>query len=91
MGARSATLETTSPGFARTYPAIYLGVHVLLWATALPAYFAAREGVTAAGTPIGCGPYALACVVVATLIVLITLRATSEKAASTVPTSSGTV
>jgi hypothetical protein len=68
-----------SPGFARTYPAIYLGVLVALWATALPAYFAASDGVTKAGTPIGSGPYALACIAAATLIVLVTARATSEK------------
>jgi hypothetical protein len=52
-------------------------VHVLLWAAALPAYFAARDGVTATGTPIGCGLYALACIVAAALIVAITARATS--------------
>jgi len=80
-----------SPGFARVYPGLYLGVHVLLWAAALPAYFAARDGVTGAGTPIGCGPYALACVVAATLIVLVTLRAASEKSASAAPASAGPV
>jgi hypothetical protein len=81
----------SSPGFVRTYPAIYLGVHVLLWATAVPAYLAARDGLTSTGTAIGCGAYALACIVASTLIVLITLRATSQKSASAVPTSSRTV
>ena len=80
----------SSPGFARTYPAIYLGVHVALWATALPAYFAASDGMTKAGTPIGSGPYALACVVCAVVIVAVTARATSERAVGTSgPVSSG--
>jgi hypothetical protein len=85
----SSNPGATSPDFARIYPGIYLGVHVLLWAAALPAYLAARDGVTAAGTPIGCGLYALACIVAATLIVLITRRATSEKSASAVRASAG--
>ncbi len=78
-----------SPAFARIYPGVYLGVHVLLWAAALPAYFAASDGVTKSGTPIGSGPYALGCIVAATLIVLITRRATSGRSASAVRTSSG--
>jgi hypothetical protein len=78
-----------SPAFARIYPGIYLGVHVVLWAAALPAYLAASDGVTKSGTPVGSGPYALGCIVAATLIVLITRRATSEKSASAVRTSAG--
>ncbi|MFI5592186.1 hypothetical protein ACIA5G_44555 [Amycolatopsis sp. NPDC051758] len=47
--------------FARCYPAIYLGGMAVCWIGALPAYLAAHDGVTADGTPIGSGPYALAC------------------------------
>jgi len=47
--------------FARYYPPIYLGGMAVIWLGALPAYVAAEDGVTADGTPIGSGPYALAC------------------------------
>ncbi len=40
---------------------IYLLVFAVLWATALPAYFAASAGHTPSGTPIGSLPYAIAC------------------------------
>ena len=40
----------SSATFARIYPALYLAVHVVLWATALPAYFAAIDGITEDGT-----------------------------------------
>jgi hypothetical protein len=33
----------------------------VFWLGALPAYLAADDGVTSDGTPIGSGPYALAC------------------------------
>jgi hypothetical protein len=66
-----------SPGFARIYPAIYLLVLAGLWVSALPEYVAAQNGMTAAGTPIGCGPYVIACLVAAAGIVVATARATS--------------
>jgi hypothetical protein len=47
--------------FARYYPAVYLGGMAVIWLSALPAYLAATNGVTRDGTPIGSGPYALAC------------------------------
>jgi hypothetical protein len=47
--------------FARYYPAVYLGGMAVIWLSALPAYVAADNGVTTDGTPIGSGPYALAC------------------------------
>jgi hypothetical protein len=40
----------------------------VIWLSALPAYLAARDGVTSDGTPIGSGPYALACFVAAGLL-----------------------
>ncbi len=49
--------------FARFYPAIYLGGMAVCWISALPAYFAAHDGITGEGTPIGSGLYALACFV----------------------------
>lgn len=51
------------------YAALYLAVMAVLWATALPAYFAALNGVTADGDPIGSLWYALACLVAAGLCV----------------------
>jgi MFS family permease len=51
------------------YAAVYLAVMAVLWATALPAYFAAVNGVTADGDPIGSLWYALACLVAAGLCV----------------------
>ncbi|TDC71814.1 hypothetical protein E1200_00980 [Actinomadura sp. GC306] len=64
-----------SPLFARTYPALYLGVHVVLWLIALPAYFAATNGVTEQGTPTGSLWYAGLCTVAATGFILVALRA----------------
>ncbi|GAB3388327.1 hypothetical protein [Amycolatopsis echigonensis] len=54
--------------FGRYYPAIYLLGMAVCWIGALPAYLGARDGVTSAGTPIGSGPYALACFVAAGLL-----------------------
>jgi hypothetical protein len=54
--------------FARYYPAVYLGGMAAIWLSALPAYLAADDGVTSDGTPIGSGPYALACFVGAGLV-----------------------
>ncbi|MGA8847854.1 MAG: hypothetical protein WB471_14660 [Nocardioides sp.] len=50
-------------GFVTVFPLAYLGVFAVFWASALPEYFAATDGVTAAGTPIGSGLYTLACFV----------------------------
>ncbi|MFE4456648.1 hypothetical protein ACFROC_04750 [Nocardia tengchongensis] len=47
--------------FVRFYAAFYLIVFGVLWATALPAFFDAKNGVTASGDPIGNLPYTLAC------------------------------
>ncbi|TDC58727.1 hypothetical protein E1281_00060 [Actinomadura sp. KC345] len=68
-----------SPLFARTYPALYLGVHVVLWLIALPAYFAATNGVTEQGTPTGSLWYAALCTVAATGFILVALRATRAR------------
>jgi hypothetical protein len=47
--------------FVRTYPIAYLVVLGALWASALPAFFDATDGITKKGTPIGNGPYTLLC------------------------------
>lgn len=60
---RAADRETNKPlsAFVRFYPAAYLGGMVVFWISALPTYFGAQDGITSAGTPVGSGPYALAC------------------------------
>lgn len=67
--------ETTEvPGytseFARWYGVVYLGVMALLWATALPDFFAAVDGVTENGDPLGNLWYTLVCFAVAILCLL---------------------
>ena len=64
-----------SPAFVRIYPALYLGIHAILWLTALPAFLAAIDGVTDTGAPIGSGWYALACMLVSTWFVVAAIRA----------------
>ncbi|MGW4527128.1 hypothetical protein [Amycolatopsis sp. NPDC004378] len=64
---RAATGEPAS-AFVRVYPALYLGVLAVIWVSALPAYFAADHGITRDGTPVGSGPYALACFAAAGLV-----------------------
>lgn len=60
---RTPDREAAEPlsAFARFYPAVYLGGMAVFWIGALPAYFAAEDGVTSDGTPIGSGQYALVC------------------------------
>jgi hypothetical protein len=68
-----------SPLFARIYPALYLGVHIVLWLAALPAYFAAANGITEQGTPIGSLWYTVLCTVAATGLIVAVLRATTSR------------
>jgi hypothetical protein len=56
--------------FARYYPAVYLGGMAVIWISALPAYLTAHDGTTSDGTPIGSGPYALACFAGAALLLV---------------------
>jgi hypothetical protein len=65
---RGSASTYSSPAIAG-YGAIYLVVMAMLWATALPAYFGAANGITAHGDPIGSLWYALACFVVACLCI----------------------
>ncbi|MFB4314989.1 hypothetical protein [Actinomadura sp. 21ATH] len=70
-----------SPLFVRVYPAAYLGVHVILWLGALPAYFAATGGVTEQGTPVGSLWYAALCAAAAAGLLAAAIRATAARAA----------
>jgi hypothetical protein len=62
---RDPAVTTTPNVFVRMFGPLYLLVLVVLWITALPAYFTATGGVTADGTPIGSLAYAAAGFVVA--------------------------
>lgn len=54
--------------FVTFFPAAFLVVLAALWLSALPDYLAATDGVTSAGTPIGSGPYVIACFLAADAI-----------------------
>ena len=47
------------------YSAVYLAVMAVIWATALPAYFGAADGITANGDPMGSLWYSVICFAVA--------------------------
>ncbi|WP_151483327.1 hypothetical protein [Streptomyces albicerus] len=76
---RTDRAPVASPLFARIYPALYLGVHIVLWLVALPAYFAAANGITEQGTPIGSLWYTVLCTVAATGLIVAVLRATMSR------------
>lgn len=73
---RELTADDAQPGeasrFALIYPAVYIAAMMVFWVSALPEFFAAMNGVTDAGTPVGSGWYTIACFVGAgfTLVVL---------------------
>jgi hypothetical protein len=77
--AHSGGTDEPLSGFARFYPAAYLSGMAVFWIGALPAYLAADDGITSDGTPIGSGPYALACFIGAGLL-LAALYRTRRKA-----------
>ncbi|MFD0902987.1 hypothetical protein [Actinomadura sediminis] len=81
---RAAPSPAASPLFARTYPALFLGVHAVLWLAALPAYFGADHGVTEQGTPVGSLWYVVACAVAASAFIALALRATGRRTAGPV-------
>jgi hypothetical protein len=74
---RSADRGPQEPlsAFTRFYPAAYLGGMAVFWISALPAYRTADDGITSDGTPIGSGPYALACFIGAGLLLAALYRA----------------
>lgn len=69
--------------FARVYPAVYLVVLVGLWAVALPAWFAAKNGITPQGTPVGSLWYVALCVVASAGIIVAAHRASSRRLVGT--------
>ncbi|MCQ8829943.1 hypothetical protein [Streptomyces malaysiensis] len=73
---RTHLVPVALPLFARIYPALYLGVHIVLWLVALPAYFTATDGITEQGAPIGSLWYTVLCTVAATGLVATAFRAT---------------
>ncbi|MEV4004793.1 hypothetical protein [Actinomadura sp. NPDC049753] len=77
--AAGTAVPVVSPLFARTYPALYLGVHVAFWLIALPAYLASSGGFTEQGTPIGSLWYAALCSVAATGFIAAALRASVSR------------
>lgn len=77
---RGSAQPVASPAFVRIYPAAYVAVHAVFWIAALPAFLGATDGVTAGGTPIGNGWYALACFAVAVWFVVAAVLATRAPA-----------
>ncbi|WFS14739.1 hypothetical protein [Rhodococcus aetherivorans] len=61
--------------FVQAYSVVYLCVMAFLWATALPDFLRAVDGVTSTGDPVGNLWYTLACFVVALLCVAATFTA----------------
>lgn len=59
--------------FVIVFPPLFLGVHLVLWLVALPAYFDATDGVTADNTPIGSLPYVIVCFIVATSVLVVAI------------------
>ena len=68
--ARSAPTDDPVPLnlFVVIFPAAYLVTFAALWLASLPEFFAAENGLTSAGTPIGSGLYVLACFIAASAV-----------------------
>lgn len=66
------------------YAVVYLVVMAVLWAAALPAHFAATDGVTAAGDPTGSLWYTVTCFVIAGLGIAAVLT-TSPRTSESIP------
>ncbi|MBK3575683.1 hypothetical protein JHN63_18060 [Streptomyces sp. MBT65] len=79
---RTDPVPVASPLFARIYPALYLGVHIVFWLVALPAYVAATHGITDQGTPTGSLWYTVLCAVAATGLIVAVIRATTSRRAA---------
>lgn len=72
---RAGTADDSRPysnDFVRWFAIVYLAVMAMLWISALPDYFAAVDGVTDNGDPVGNLWYAIGCFVVAALAVAAT-------------------
>ncbi|BAH48715.1 hypothetical protein [Rhodococcus opacus] len=68
----TSDVPSYSNDFVRAYSVVYLGVMGMLWLTALPDYFAAVDGVTSNGDPIGNIWYTIVCFAIAVLCVAAT-------------------
>jgi hypothetical protein len=75
----SPTPTTPSSPVILGYGVVYLAVMAVLWATALPAYLAAADGVTAQGDPVGSLWYTVACFAVAALAVAAALSTVARQ------------
>ncbi|WP_372727384.1 hypothetical protein [Nocardioides sp.] len=60
--------------FVAVFPLAFVVVHSVLWLAALPAYLAAENGITEAGTPIGSGPYVIACFLAIDVLLMMLYR-----------------
>ncbi|MFD1812861.1 hypothetical protein [Rhodococcus gannanensis] len=72
MRSGTSDIPPYSNDFVRWYAIVYLAVFALLWATALPDFFDAVDGVTANGDPVGSLWYTAGCFVIAILSVAAT-------------------
>ncbi|WP_054812729.1 hypothetical protein [Nocardia arizonensis] len=80
---RERPAESYTNRFVQYYGIAYLAVMALLWASALPDFLAAENGITANGDPIGNLWYTIACFVIATgcLVATFTIpRSAAERA-----------
>lgn len=72
LRAGTSDVPAYSNDFVRVYAVVYLAVMGVLWVSALPAFFAAVDGVTDNGDPTGSLWYTIACFAVAILSVAAT-------------------
>jgi hypothetical protein len=80
---RGVDVVATPPNeFVRVFGPLYLVILGFLWASALPAYFGATDGITSDGTPTGNLLYAAACFVVAALAVAATMTLARQSSTS---------
>ncbi|MFT4199693.1 hypothetical protein [Gordonia sp. (in: high G+C Gram-positive bacteria)] len=73
--------------FLVVFGPLFLLVHLGLWITALPAFFVAKDGITADDTPIGNLPYVVVCFIVATVVLGVALARGRSSAVEPSPVS----
>lgn len=91
---RDGTAKDARPysnDFVRYFAPVYLAVMAILWISALPDFFAAVDGVTDAGDPIGNLWYTLACFAVAIVCVAATFTVPRPQSAGADETPSRTL
>lgn len=86
---------SSGAGFLDRYGAIaaavYLLVFAVLWATALPDYFSATNGLTPSGTPVGSLAYVIACTVACAGVLAMAIRQRPAVLSSPQPDAVGAV